>query len=111
MVELSTGTATAIAAGGAAVVLLLLLALEARSAGPERTLTTDVSGAAVGADRARTAAGTGVGLAIVSQVAAAHGGQVLVASTEGVGSTFTLRLPAGPAASGPAPPVAPSPEP
>lgn len=47
-------------------------------------------------DRARTAAGTGVGLAIAAQVAAVHGGQVLVASTEGAGSTFTLRLPAGP---------------
>ena len=48
-------------------------------------------------DRARTAAGSGVGLAIASQVAAAHGGQVFVASTDGAGSTFTLRLPAGPA--------------
>lgn len=46
--------------------------------------------------RAHTAAGTGIGLAIASQVAAVHGGQVLVASTEGAGSTFTLRLPAGP---------------
>jgi two-component system sensor histidine kinase SenX3 len=42
------------------------------------------------------AAGAGVGLAIVRHVAAAHGGDVRVSSEEGVGSTFTLRLPAGP---------------
>lgn len=40
--------------------------------------------------------GTGLGLAIVSQVASGHGGEVVVASTEGQGSLFTLRLPAGP---------------
>jgi len=62
-------------------------------------------------DRARTAAGTGIGLAIASQVAAVHGGHVLAASTEGAGSTFTLRLPAaaGPARDrngGPAAPAA-----
>lgn len=45
---------------------------------------------------ARTAAGTGLGLAIASQVASGHGGQVVVASEEGKGSTFTLRLPAEP---------------
>lgn len=45
--------------------------------------------------RARSSAGTGLGLAIASQVAAGHGGQVLVSSQEGKGSTFILRLPAG----------------
>ena len=49
-------------------------------------------------DRARSRAtgGTGLGLAIVRHVAAAHRGEVLVESREGAGSTFTLRLPAGP---------------
>ena len=48
--------------------------------------------------RARDVAGTGVGLAIASQVAGGHGGELLVTSAEGEGSTFTLRLPAGPMA-------------
>jgi two-component system sensor histidine kinase SenX3 len=39
------------------------------------------------------AGGAGLGLAIVRQVAADHGGEVLVSSQEGHGSTFTLRLP------------------
>src|SRR5690606_40645496 len=37
--------------------------------------------------------GAGLGLAIVAAIAAGHGGRVLVASTPGVGSTFTLDLP------------------
>jgi two-component system sensor histidine kinase SenX3 len=45
------------------------------------------------AARARDAGGAGLGLAIVRQVAADHGGEVLVASREGRGSTFILRLP------------------
>jgi two-component system, OmpR family, sensor histidine kinase SenX3 len=40
--------------------------------------------------------GAGLGLAIVRHIASAHGGEVRVSSEEGVGSTFTLRLPAGP---------------
>jgi two-component system, OmpR family, sensor histidine kinase SenX3 len=50
------------------------------------------------ADRARSRAtgGTGLGLAIVKHIATNHGGQVDVVSTVGVGSTFTLRLPARP---------------
>jgi len=50
------------------------------------------------ADRARSRAtgGTGLGLAIVKHIATNHGGQVDVDSTVGVGSTFTLRLPARP---------------
>jgi two-component system, OmpR family, sensor histidine kinase SenX3 len=46
-------------------------------------------------DRARSRAtgGTGLGLAIVRHVAANHGGEVRVESREGLGSTFTLRLP------------------
>lgn len=37
--------------------------------------------------------GTGLGLALVREIAEAHGGTVSVESEEGVGSTFTLRLP------------------
>ena len=37
--------------------------------------------------------GTGLGLYIVQEVMAAHGGQVAVQSTVGVGTTFTLTLP------------------
>ena len=47
-------------------------------------------------DRARSRAtgGTGLGLSIVRHVVANHGGRVRVQSKEGVGSTFTLVLPA-----------------
>jgi two-component system sensor histidine kinase SenX3 len=50
------------------------------------------------ADRARSRAtgGTGLGLAIVKHIATNHAGRVDVSSTVGVGSTFTLRLPARP---------------
>ena len=43
--------------------------------------------------RSRDTGGTGLGLAIVRNVARAHGGEILVSSREGEGSTFTLRLP------------------
>ncbi|MBW4703427.1 MULTISPECIES: cell wall metabolism sensor histidine kinase WalK [unclassified Micromonospora] len=46
--------------------------------------------------RSRATGGTGLGLAIVKHIASNHGGRVEVASTLGGGSTFTLRLPAGP---------------
>jgi two-component system sensor histidine kinase SenX3 len=44
--------------------------------------------------RSRVTGGTGLGLSIVKHVAANHGGEVRVWSSEGSGSTFTLRLPA-----------------
>jgi two-component system sensor histidine kinase SenX3 len=44
--------------------------------------------------RSRATGGTGLGLAIVKHVAANHGGEVRLWSSPGIGSTFTLRLPA-----------------
>ncbi|MDQ3579019.1 MAG: ATP-binding protein, partial [Actinomycetota bacterium] len=44
--------------------------------------------------RSRATGGTGLGLAIVKHVAANHGGEVRLWSKPGLGSTFTLRIPA-----------------
>ena len=46
--------------------------------------------------RRRETGGTGLGLAIVRHIAQNHGGEVRATSYEGEGSTFLLRLPAGP---------------
>ncbi len=46
--------------------------------------------------RSRATGGTGLGLAIVKHVAANHGGDVQLWSRPGIGSTFTLRVPAHP---------------
>ncbi|MFL6097303.1 MAG: sensor histidine kinase [Blastococcus sp.] len=43
--------------------------------------------------RASSTGGTGLGLAIVKHVASNHGGSVSVWSEEGLGSTFTIRIP------------------
>jgi two-component system sensor histidine kinase SenX3 len=46
--------------------------------------------------RSRDTGGTGLGLAIVKHIVSNHRGQITVWSRPGEGSTFTLRLPAGP---------------
>jgi two-component system sensor histidine kinase BaeS len=46
--------------------------------------------------RSRTTGGSGLGLAIARQIAQAHGGDIDVTSTVGLGTTFTVRLPMGP---------------
>jgi len=51
--------------------------------------------------RSRSTGGTGLGLAIVKQVAVNHGGTATVWSRPGLGSTFTLSLPAYVGAGGP----------
>ena len=51
--------------------------------------------------RSRSTGGTGLGLAIVKQVAVNHGGTATVWSRPGLGSTFTLSLPAHVGAGGP----------
>ena len=43
--------------------------------------------------RSRATGGTGLGLSIVKHVATNHGGDISVWSSEGSGSTFTIRLP------------------
>ena len=56
--------------------------------------------------RGRPVRGSGIGLSIVKNIDEAHGGDVTVESTPGEGSTFTVSLPAEPAAPAPAPEVA-----
>ena len=48
----------------------------------------------VDAARSRSTGGTGLGLSIVKHICSNHGGEVVVWSEEGQGSTFTIRLPA-----------------
>ena len=45
--------------------------------------------------QARTYEGTGIGLALVQELAKLHGGSVRVESAAGVGSTFTVTIPCG----------------
>ncbi|RBY91517.1 two-component sensor histidine kinase [Blastococcus sp. TBT05-19] len=61
--------------------------------------------------RASSTGGTGLGLAIVKHVASNHGGSVSVWSEEGLGSTFTLRIPLAVADDRPVAEPAPAPAP
>jgi signal transduction histidine kinase len=45
--------------------------------------------------RARQVAGTGMGLAIVQQIARAHNGALTVSSSPETGTAFTIALPRG----------------
>jgi signal transduction histidine kinase/ActR/RegA family two-component response regulator len=49
----------------------------------------------VSGSAARTREGTGIGLALVHELVALHGGSVTVASEPGVGSRFTVTMPSG----------------
>ena len=44
---------------------------------------------------ARSNEGSGIGLALVKELVGLHGGSIVADSTEGVGTTFTIRLPFG----------------
>lgn len=81
----------------------------ARTAGPDVVIEVSDTGEGISAadlphvfdrfwraDRARARAtgGSGLGLSIARKLAQAHGGDLTAASTAGVGSTFTVRLPA-----------------
>lgn len=50
--------------------------------------------------RERSKGGVGIGLAIVKEIVDRHAGRIAVRSREGVGTTFTIRLPLDPAAQG-----------
>lgn len=56
----------------------------------------------VAGSRSRTFEGSGIGLALVRELARIHGGEVVVESVEGQGSTFTVTIPAQPALQAPA---------
>ena len=45
--------------------------------------------------RGRTHEGTGIGLALVQELASLHGGSIRVESTIGKGSTFVVSIPKG----------------
>jgi signal transduction histidine kinase len=58
-----------------------------------------------GTNVAGTIEGTGIGLPVARRIVVEHGGTIEVESEEGVGSTFTIRLPLAPPALPPTPVV------
>ncbi len=52
-----------------------------------------LAGAACSGPAPHAIPGTGLGLTISKAIVDAHGGKITVASSEGHGSTFTVRLP------------------
>jgi PAS domain S-box-containing protein len=87
-----------------------VITVAVRAEGDEVVLTVADSGVGIPADqvpllfqrfhrvastRGRSHEGTGVGLALVAELAALHGGEASVTSVEGEGSTFTVRIPFG----------------
>jgi signal transduction histidine kinase len=69
--------------------------IESTAPPPEDTGSADFGSKSVGSK------GTGLGLALVRAVAHAHGGDVRVRSTPGLGSEFEVVLPRRPAPAGP----------
>jgi signal transduction histidine kinase len=53
-----------------------------------------------GSEMRRETRGIGIGLSIVKHIAEAHGGRVVVRSTEGAGSRFAIELPVSPETAG-----------
>jgi len=83
--------------------------LTAREEGPEVVLAVADTGPGLGEDErehvfapygrgqaAHRADGAGLGLAVVARLVALHGGRIAVQGTPGAGTTFEIRLPAGP---------------
>ena len=80
------------------------IAVATRAEGDEAVLTVTDTGSGIAGDvQARIfelffstkpdGKGTGLGLSIVQGIIKNHGGSITVSSTEGQGTTFTMRLP------------------
>ncbi|MCV7151288.1 SpoIIE family protein phosphatase [Mycolicibacterium pyrenivorans] len=86
------------------------ISISVRRAGHEAVITVADTGIGVSAEeiprlferfhriedaRGRSNEGSGIGLALVKELVGLHGGSIDADSTEGVGTTFTIRLPFG----------------